>query len=110
MQLDPLPKEHTPRNVFAAVRPEAFVLKEDGPLSCKLSGVEVMGRDVSVVSTNSASLTPKIRSIISAENKLETANPVIRFALRPKKVFLFDKETEKRIHVNLVSQAEGGMA
>ncbi len=110
LQLDPLTKEHTPRKVFAAVRPEAFVLKEDGPLSCKLSGVEVMGRDVSVVSTNSASLTPKIRSIISAENKLETANPVIRFALRPKKVFLFDKETEKRIYVNLVSQSEGGMA
>lgn len=103
-------EENTPREVFAAIRPEGFLLKEDGPLSCQLSGVEIMGRDISVVSTNSAALTPKIRSIIRAENNVDPKKSVVRFALRPEKVFLFDKETEKRIRVNFVPQAEGGTA
>lgn len=29
--------------VWAAIRPEGFVLSKDGPLSCHLNGVEVMG-------------------------------------------------------------------
>ena len=56
-----------------------------------------MGRDISVVSANSASLAPKIRSIISTEHKVNPADPFVRFSLRPGKVFLFDKETQERI-------------
>ncbi|MCI8727394.1 MAG: ABC transporter ATP-binding protein [Hungatella sp.] len=83
--------------VYVAVRPEGFIPDENGPLTCRLSGVEVMGRDISVVSANSASLAPKIRSIISTEHKVNPADPFVRFSLRPGKVFLFDKETQERI-------------
>ena len=55
-------------NVYAAIRPEGFRLQEDGPLHCELDGVEVMGRDISVVSRNRASLNLTIRSIIGTEN------------------------------------------
>ena len=54
--------------VYAAIRPEGFLLQEDGPLRCELDGVEVMGRDISVVSKNKASLNPTVRSIIGTEN------------------------------------------
>ncbi len=54
--------------VYAAVRPEGFRLREEGPLRCELSGVEVMGRDVSVVSRNRACLNTPIRSIIGTES------------------------------------------
>ena len=40
------------QEVYAAVRPEGFELEENGPFTCKLSAVEVMGRDVSVVSNH----------------------------------------------------------
>jgi len=83
--------------VYAAVRPEGFVLEKDGPLSCKLSRVEVMGRDISVVSTHSASLNPAIRSIINAENKVDPDAGTVRFDLKPAKVFIFSKQTEERI-------------
>lgn len=96
------------KEVFAAIRPEGFILDENGPFTCRLSGVEVMGRDISVVSTNSASLSPKIRSIISTENKIDTASPSVRFSLRPEKVFLFDKETQERIYVTFSGYQEGG--
>lgn len=85
------------QEVYAGIRPEGFILKEDGPFCCNLSGVEVMGRDISVVSTNKASLNPTIRSIISTENKVNMG-AFVRFALKPQKVFLFSKETEERIY------------
>lgn len=85
------------REVYVGIRPEGFILKEDGPFLCELNGVEVMGRDISVVSTHSASVNPTVRSIIGTDNHVDTDRPTVRFALMPRKVFLFDKETEERI-------------
>ena len=82
--------------VYIGIRPEGFVVDPEGALECNLSNVEVMGRDVSVVSTHSASLNPTVRSIIDADNKISTANTV-RYTLKPHKVFLFSKEDESRI-------------
>lgn len=85
------------REVYTAIRPEGFILSEEGPFTCKLKGVEVMGRDVSVVSTNEFSEGPAVRSIISAENKVDLAASFVRFAVKPNKVFVFDRETGERI-------------
>ena len=84
--------------VYAAVRPEGFVLDENGALCCDLNGVEVMGRDISVISTHKACQNSAIRSIVSTENKIEVGDTTVRFSLKPHKVFLFDKETEARIY------------
>ena len=84
------------QEVYAGIRPEGFILDENGPLTCRLDRVEVMGRDISVVSTHPESQNVAIRSIISAENAVSAA-PTVRFALKPGKVFLFRKETEERI-------------
>ena len=85
------------QSVTAAIRPEGFTLSETGALSCNLSRVEVMGRDISVVSTHPKSRNVTIRSIISAENAVNTASQKVRFDLKPNKVFLFHKETGARI-------------
>lgn len=85
------------QEVYVGIRPEGFILKEDGSLCCALSRLEVMGRDVSVVSTHPCSQNLTIRSIIAAENSVNTASATVRFALKPRKVFLFNKETEERI-------------
>ncbi|MCI9438212.1 MAG: ABC transporter ATP-binding protein [Lachnospiraceae bacterium] len=57
----------TDREVYAAIRPEGFLLQKEGVLRCELSGVEVMGRDISVISRNRASLSSAVRSIIGSE-------------------------------------------
>lgn len=85
------------QSVTAAIRPEGFTLSETGALSCDLSRVEVMGRDISVVSTHPKSQNVTIRSIISAENAVNTASQKVRFDLKPNKVFLFQKESGTRI-------------
>ena len=85
------------QEVTVGIRPEGFELAEDGKLHCQLSNVEVMGRDVSIVSTNDASVNPLIRSIINSDNKVDLASKVVRYNVKPHKLFLFNKETEERI-------------
>ncbi|MBP3476894.1 MAG: ABC transporter ATP-binding protein [Lachnospiraceae bacterium] len=88
------------QEVTVGIRPEGFILDENGPLACRLSGVEVMGRDISVVSMNEFSVNPTVRSIIDAENQVNTACDTVRFSLKPNKVLLFTKDTEQRIYVS----------
>ena len=85
------------RDVYVGIRPEGFVLCDDGVFTCGLVGVEVMGRDISVISKNAASGDENIRSIISAENVVDTSKDTVRFNIKPNKLFVFDKETEARI-------------
>lgn len=83
--------------VHVGIRPEGFVLKEDGPLSCDLVRLEVMGRDVSIVSTHEKSQNVTIRSIIDADEGRFLPTGKVHFALKPAKVFLFCTDTEERI-------------
>ena len=85
------------QEVIIGIRPEGFVLDENGPMHCQLNNVEVMGRDVSIVSTNPASVNPVVRSIINADNKVDLSNTTVRYSVKPHKLFLFNKETEERI-------------
>ncbi len=86
------------RDVTVGIRPEGFVLDPNGPLKCNLSSIEVMGRDVSIVSTHSESLNPIIRSIINADDSAIAAGGCANYSLKPHKVFLFEAENEERIY------------
>ena len=86
------------QDVTVAIRPEGFELDEAGPLTCELSNVEVMGRDVSIVSRHEASVNPIIRSIINADNKVDVTARTVSYSLKPHKVFLFNAQTEERIY------------
>ena len=85
------------QDVYIGIRPEGFELDENGTLHCELNNVEVMGRDVSIVSSNPASLSPCIRSIINADNKVDLSKKTVSYTVKPHKFFLFNKETEERI-------------
>ena len=83
--------------VTVGIRPEGFIPDDNGSFTCDLNSVEVMGRDVSIVSHNEASLNPSIRSIVDADCKINAAAKVIRYNLKPHKVFLFNYTDETRI-------------
>jgi len=83
--------------VLVGIRPEGFLPDEKGSFSCTLSGIEVMGRDVSIVSTHKASQNATVRAIVPSELGINTASSEVSFSLKPSKVYLFDKETERRI-------------
>jgi len=85
--------------VYVGIRPEGFILDSKGEFHCEISGIDVMGRDVSIVSTNKASLNVNVRSIIDADNKVDPSAKVVAFRVKPNKIFLFNKETEERIYL-----------
>ncbi len=85
------------QKVHVGVRPEGFIPDANGPFSCELSNIEVMGRDVSIVCRNEAQTSAVVRAIVDADYKIDATAKKVRFALKPHKVFLFDAETELRI-------------
>ena len=87
------------QKVHVGIRPEGFILDDNGPLKCKLNNVEVMGRDVSIVSSHAASENPQVRSIIDADNKVDVTKEEVCFSLKAHKTFIFNKETEERIFI-----------
>ena len=86
------------QEVYVGIRPEGFVLEAEGKLTCAVSGIDVMGRDISVVSTNENSINPVVRSIISADEMGKIVDGTVKFNLKEHKVFLFNKETEQRVY------------
>ena len=88
----------TDRDVFVGIRPEGFVVDPNGALTCKVNGIEVMGRDVSIVSTTENSINPVIRSIINSDEAISADATTVNYSLKSHKVFVFDKETEERLY------------
>lgn len=94
-------KDIPDQQVHVGIRPEGFLLQENGPLHCHLNRLEVMGRDVSVVSTHGNSQNASVRSIIDSEDRPDMNAERVGFSVKPRKVFLFHKETEERIRFEL---------
>ena len=86
------------QQVTVGIRPEGFNLDAEGKFVVELSNLEVMGRDVSVVSKHQSSLNPVVRSIINSDSNIDAEAATVSFSLKPHKVFLFNKETEERIY------------
>ncbi len=85
------------QEVDAAIRPEGFDPEDKPVLTCGLTRVEVMGRDISVVCTHPDCQNDTIRAIVSSENLAHIGGTSVGFGLNPRKVFLFRKETGERI-------------
>ena len=86
------------RQVFAAVRPEGFLVCPNGPYRCALKRVEVMGRDRSIVFSSPSAGTDTVpRAIVSSDETVDPSAGTVNFSFKPNKVFLFNKETEERI-------------
>ena len=86
------------RAVYVGIRPEGFVPDEKGALCCALKGVDVMGRDISILSTHTAAPDTTIRSIINSDTRIDVTSKEIRFSVKPKKLYICDRETEERIY------------
>ena len=85
------------QKVHVGIRPEGFIPDADGPFTCNLFNVEVMGRDVSLVCSHESQTSAVVRAIVDADHKISPDAKTVRFSLKPHKVFLFNAETELRI-------------
>ena len=57
-----------------------------------------MGRDTTIVSTHDSCENVEIRSIVSAETRIDTGSGTVRFKVKPAKTHIFDADTEERIY------------
>ncbi len=95
------------QEVDVGIRPEGFIYDKNGPFTVNMDRVEVMGRDVSIVSTHPESQNETIRSIISSDNKVHKDLVTVNFTLKPHKVFLFEKGDGKRIYFDYEGNPNG---
>ncbi len=87
-----LPTKNLPNMpVTVGLRPEAFVLTENGALTAELSAVEVMGRDTSVLAQHPACESGSFRALIPSETRPDPSEKQIHLTLKPMKVHLFDR-------------------
>lgn len=88
---------HPDRPVYVGIRPEGFIPDDNGALCCALKGIDIMGRDISILSDHSGAMGATVRSIINSDTKIDVTSKEIRFSVKPSKLYIFDRETEKRI-------------
>lgn len=87
-------------DVYAAIRPEGFIPDKNGVLKCSFKRMEVMGRDITVVSEHSCCLsdTHVVRSIIGSDGNYYSECQNASFNIKTNKIFVFDKMTGERIY------------
>lgn len=85
------------QKVTAGIRPEGLIYRPDGPLSCHMNRIEVMGRDTSITASHPDCENPVIRAITNTDKLPDPGARTVSFSLKPGKVHLFHAETGERI-------------
>lgn len=85
------------QEVTAGIRPEGLIYRPDGPLSCHMNRIEVMGRDTSITASHPDCENPVIRAITNTDRLPDPGTRTVSFSLKPGKVHLFQAETGERI-------------
>ena len=85
--------------VSVGIRPEGFIPVREGAMHCAMRRVEVMGRDISILSVHPSAPDTLIRSIVSAESLAIVGDHAeqVCFDLKPSKTLVFDKTSGRRL-------------
>ena len=84
-------------SVYVTIRPEGFLCENqvNGVLSLNVETIQTMGRDISLICDHPDFLGVRIKIIIDSD--IQVAVGMVKFGIRPNKLFLFDGTTEERI-------------
>ena len=85
--------------VYFAVRPEGLLPSKSGTLTLRFRSVEVMGRDVSILSDSAYSTSGVVRAIVGSDDLGEANSESIKFAIKTTKAYIFDKKTQERLYI-----------
>ena len=88
------------QDVYVAIRPEGFALtnEDDHVLHANAEMIQVLGRDISIISKNDNCLSPTFKVII--QHVEQNLLGEIKLKVLPKKLFIFDEHTEERIYID----------
>ena len=89
---------HPDGEVVLGIRPEGYIIDENGPLTVQPLFLETIGRDLAIVAKHENALVDSYRIIISSEETKKASDENVSFRLNPDKVFIFDKEEGRRLN------------
>lgn len=88
-------REAIDQEVYIGIRPEGFIVDENGPFKCKFDRLETTGRDTSIISHNDKCVSDEdIRAIVESDTIINSADGIISFRLKDNKVHVFSRKDE----------------
>ncbi|MBQ4074240.1 MAG: ABC transporter ATP-binding protein [Clostridia bacterium] len=85
------------QEVWVGIRPEGFILDEQGPLRCTFQSLEMMGRDISVMAGHVALEGERLQALLEAGSGIPAGAAQVNFSLKPDKVHVFSRDTQVRL-------------
>lgn len=83
------------QEVYVGIRPEGFIVGDNGVISLNVEHIETLGRDFSLVCNHECALTQSFKVIVDADSNVSLGT--IKLGVKKNKCFVFNKETEERI-------------
>lgn len=83
---------------IVGIRPEGFVLDENGPLKCEVVRFEVQGRDASIIAKHPSMSGATVRIIVDSDTKPYKEGDSVSFSIKKNKLYIFDAATEERLY------------
>ena len=90
-----VPKKVKKQEVYIGIRPEGFIVDEEGAFHIETKQIETLGRDISIVGSHPNCLKPTFKVIVDADNKVGVGTTAL--SIKAHKCFVFNKETEERV-------------
>lgn len=90
------PTQATAKDIVIGIRPEGFMLQEEGPLQAEVEFVETIGRDTTLIMIDPTDETKRFRAIVDSDYRFEPGQNV-QLGIRPQKMFIFDLATGERL-------------
>jgi multiple sugar transport system ATP-binding protein len=78
--------------VFVGIRPEGFEVVERGSFKMTVYQVETIGRDTTLLVKQNENDESTQRIIVDAQYRIKPGD-VVKFKVKPQKMFIFNKET-----------------
>ena len=93
------------QEVYVGIRPEGFAIDKNGPFKLPVKSIEVMGRDSSIIGERDEAENKIVKAIVNDlidnPSKVFAGISEISLGIKEHKIFLFNKETEERINVEI---------
>jgi len=84
------------KDIVIGIRPEGFLVEEEGPIEAEVEFVETIGRDTTLIMVDPTDATKRFRAIVDSDYRIE-AGQRIALNVKPHKMFIFDQETGERL-------------
>lgn len=90
------PTKASPNDIVIGIRPEGFMIQEEGPIQAEVEFVETIGRDTTLILIDPTDPEKRFRAIVDSDYRIE-AGQTVQMGVKPHKMYIFDHATGERL-------------